>query len=244
MYKKRFAKWGFRKNPRCSQGPVVTLVTKGSCTRLPRRQYESVGALIPMPATPQLGHDDSLVLSLLTSVREWSLAFFESVIPSAVNLTTLAEQQWSENAKETSFALKLVSDLLDRGHGAMAGRMLRKVFLLIEDMLTFEAPLLIWNLLEMMYHIVMLGHEQLFHTLLAHLVALVNKRMSKAHPLSVILHKIRGLAARLPSAVVTLGRSSLTSSCFPSPSASTTEKGSSISHPLLLFSHIVSHALE
>ena len=91
-----------------------------------------------MPVTIQLGHDDNLMLSFLTSVRQWSVAFFESVMapPYGGELEcswqrTSMEQAWSEKAKETSFTLKLVSDLLDRGLGILAGRIVRKSFLLV-----------------------------------------------------------------------------------------------------------------
>ena len=249
MYKKRFAKWGFQKNSRRSATAVSTLATKDACRRLATRKHNPAAELGSMPASLQLGHDDGMMLSFLTSVRKWSVAFFESVSSRDGPLArpqqrTLIEQPWSEKAKETSFTLKLVSDLLDRGHGALAGRIARKAFLLVEDILTLEGPALIWNLLEMMYHMVTLRQEQLFQILLAHLIALINGRVSKTHPLSAMLHDLRRLVASLTSATHTPGSSSLISSSSSLPSPSTDDNGTTTTAQPGLFSRTISHLLE
>ena len=71
-----------------------------------------------MPIAPNAGYDDSLIVGFLTGVRMWSLAFFES--RGARERDLVRQQAWSEKAKETSFTLKLVSDLLARGYGGLA----------------------------------------------------------------------------------------------------------------------------
>jgi hypothetical protein len=81
----------------------------------------------------------------------------------------------------------------------MAGRMARKAFLLVEDMLTLEGPALVWNVLEMMHYMVKLRHARLFHILLAHLIALADHKFAKTHPLRAILRGLRGLVASLTS---------------------------------------------
>lgn len=169
-----------------------------------------------MPAFPGFGHHDGLKLMFLTSVRTWSAAFFE-FLQSGDRF--LASQLRSVETLEISFAFKLVIDLLDRGRGELAGRIARKAFLLIEDMLTLEGPALIWNLLEMMHNMVMLRHAQLFQMLLAHLIALANGRMPEAHPLSTMLRSLRGLVANLTS---TASKSS-----SPSPQFSSSSRSSS-----------------
>ena len=202
-----------------------------------------------VPSTLRFSHDDSLMLGFLTSVREWSVAFFEFATPYAEDLAcsqrrTSLDKPWAEKGKQTSFTFKLVSDLLDRGHGTLAGKMLRKAFLLAEDILTLEGPVLIWNLLEIMYHMVKLRHEQLFQILLAHLSALVNGRMSKAHPLSAMLHKLRGLVENLTRKALTFDNFSPTPPSSSSSSPSTSGNGTTTSSLPSIFSHIISPLLE
>jgi hypothetical protein len=225
MYKKRFAKWGFQKNSRRSAAAVQTLTTKDECRRVVSRKPSPPGELSSVPHFPGLGHHDGLMLVFLTSVRVCSVAFFESVQSRDGFLASLqqrppTDQPWPEKTKDVSFTFKLAVDLLDRGHGNLAGRTTRKAFLLVEDMLTLEAPALVWNLLEMMHHMVTLHHAQLFQMLLAHLIAMIDGRIPKTHPLPAMLHALRGLLASLASVVSTSGGSSLTSSSASSSSSS------------------------
>ena len=245
MYKKRFAKWGFQKNSRRPERDVPTLARKDACRPLETIERSSLGQLKSVPATSELCQEDSLILSFLISVRKWSVAFFESVRPCGDDLAcpqqrAPIEQTWSEKAKETSFTFKLVSDLLQRGHGALAGRLVRKAFLLVEEILTLDGPVLVWTLLEIMYHMLLLGHEQLFQILLAHLIALVHGRMSRVHPLSAMLRTLQGLVASLANRPLKPGSCSLAPSSFPSTGVNSTRK---YSQPLR-FSHLVSPLLE
>lgn len=208
MYKKRFAKWGFQKNSRHTVAENHgRKVTSKRCH--PPREQASI------PTCPRLGHQDGLMLMLLTSVRICSVAFFESVRPRDDFLAS--HQQWPEQIDESSFTFKLVMDLLDRGYGKLAGRLARKAFLLAEDMLTLKGPVLVWNLLEMMHYMVTLRHAQLFHMLLAHVSALTDGRMPKSHPISAMLRGLRGLVASLAGVPSTPGSS--TPPSLPSPSA-------------------------
>jgi hypothetical protein len=219
MYKKRFAKWGFQKYSKRSAAAVQTSRAKDGC-----RKPSPPGELGSMPTFPRFGHHDGLKLMFLTSVRTWSVAFFE-FLQSGDGFLAFQQQQppidqlRSVKTVEISFAFKLVIDLLDRGHGKLAGRMARKAFLLVEDMLTLEGPALIWNLLEMMHNMVMLRHVQLFRMLLAHLIALADGRMPEAHPLSTILRSLQGLVANLTSAA--------SSPSSPSPSFSSSSRSAS-----------------
>jgi hypothetical protein len=191
MYKKRFAKWGFQKNSKRSAATPRHLKTKEECKKVASRKASSPGELGPIPAFPGLGHGDGLTLMFLTSVWKLSMAFFESQQQFPTG------QLRPSDTKELSFAFKLVIDLLDRGHGDLAGRMARKAFLLVEDMLTLEGPALVWNLLEMMHYMVTLRHAQLFHTLLAHLIALADGQMTETHPLSAMLRGLRELVGTM-----------------------------------------------
>lgn len=195
MYKKRFAKWGFQKNTKRSTGAVQTSAVDDICTK-PSSQGE-MGSIQTFSGTST---EDELKLMFLTSVRTWSGAFFDFVRLGAGNEADQKRQPpevqpRSVEAKEISFAFMLVIELLDRGHGELAGRMARKAFLLVEGLLTFEGPALVWNLLELMHNMVKLRHAQLFHMLLSHLDSLVIHKMPETHPLSKMLRTLRRLVA-------------------------------------------------
>jgi hypothetical protein len=225
MYKKRFAKWGFQKNSKCSAPTTRPLKTTDDCRKVASRKASFSGELSSMPTSPKFSRGDNLTLIFLTSVRTWSMAFFESIqfhdgslVSRPLSNQLVAGQLQLANIKEINFAFKLVIDLLARGHGEMAGRMARKAFLLVEDMLTLEGPALVWNLLEMMHYMVKLGHVQLFQILLAHLIALVDSRMPKPHPLPALLRGLWGLVASLTSSPFPPG--SLPPPSPPSPPSS------------------------
>ena len=137
----------------------------------------------------------------LTSVRAWGAAFFETASnPSGLHVSvpqpSIVPPLVLLDTKDMGIAFKLVDDLLKRGHGDLAGRLARKAFILAESILTIaEGPVLMWNLLEMMHHMVTVRHAQLFHVLLAHLTALAEAQMTKTHPLPSLLRSLRGIIA-------------------------------------------------
>ena len=148
-----------------------------------------------VPTLPRLGHREDLMLTFLTGVQIWNVSFFDSVQSYEISMDSF--QQGSATFKEVGFTLKLATDLLDRGHGSLAGRMARKAFLLLENMLTLEGPAFVWNLLEAMHHMMTLRHVQLFRMLLAHLIALADGRMLKTHPFLTMLRSLQILVANL-----------------------------------------------
>ncbi|KAK3326131.1 hypothetical protein B0H66DRAFT_550148 [Apodospora peruviana] len=203
MYKKRFAKWGFQKNSKARNTPPQSTTGKRENEAASRDKPNQLGTLVPVPI---LDHHNYLSIRFLTSVRTWAVSFFESV-KSTTNLNTTgiippqqqwpptAQAWWSAKSGETGFTFKLVIDLLNRGHGDLAGRMARKAFLLLEDILSLEGPALAWNLLDIMHNMVMLRQTQLFQMLVAHLVALAESRMllgGTMHPLIMILRSLGG----------------------------------------------------
>ena len=177
MYKKRFAKWGFQKNSK-----------RSGTKRVSSKELGPLLGVDSLPTTPYLdGYDDS-ILTVLTSVRTYSVAFYESVRSRSSVFPT--EHLCPAQPQEISFTCKLVIDLLDRGYGDLAGRMARKAFILLEDMLKLEGPAVLWNLLDLLNQVLVAGQQRLFEMLLAHLTALAKKRTSQNHPLLVML---RGL---------------------------------------------------
>ena len=168
---------------------------------------------------PSLDTDDTLMLKFLDGVRTWSMSFYETV-KSGGEVSAQSQRSWPEESEQLNFTLKLVTDTLDRGHGTLAGRTARKAFLLAEEMLTLEGPALVWNLLEIMHHMVTLSHIQLFNMLLAHLLSVVDTMMPKNHPLPTLLRTLWAFSANLSEPQHIPGCSPLTStSSYSSPSS-------------------------
>ncbi|KAI8630636.1 hypothetical protein F5Y19DRAFT_483964 [Xylariaceae sp. FL1651] len=195
MYKKRMAKWGFRKYTMRSTAAVRNSRVDDRCNK-----PSPPGELGSIPTFSGSNHGDDLKLVFLTSVRTWAAAFFELArtgdrCQTSQQRRSLVVQPRSVEIREMNFAFKLVTDLLDRSHGELAGRVARKAFLLVEDLLTLDGPALIWNLLEVMHSMVTLRQQQLYQMLVAHLDAWVSEKIPENHPLSTMLRSLRRLVA-------------------------------------------------
>ncbi|RVX68497.1 hypothetical protein B0A52_07921 [Exophiala mesophila] len=221
MFKIRFSKWGFQKNSRRSDISVRNIKAELDSNH---RSDLGVKTRSPSPANLSLGIDDSLMLLLLSNIRACNSAFFETIQPPVCCLAVPSpiDRELLNHATDVNLVFKLVTDLLDRGHGETAGRMARKAFLLLEEMLALDVPALLWNLLEIMHHMVSVQHAHLFQMVLAHVIALENGRNSKARPLTLILQGLRDFTLHLTKATSTQGDSSP-----PSPSSSSSTSGSS-----------------
>ena len=217
MYKKRLAKWGLQKNSKRSVASGRSASTKDQCRSITNSHAGTPATTITIPTPPESSYRDVQMLMLLTSVRTWSVAFFETAmdIENPIHLSTW--QLLHSNNKSINFTFKLVADLLDRGQGKLAGRMARKAFMMLEDMLTLDPPAFVWNLFEMMYYMVTLRHAQLFRMLLVHVTALVDTKMPEKHPLSTMLRGLSGLVGNLASET--------SNSAASSPSSSTSSDG-------------------
>ncbi|KAK3619586.1 hypothetical protein LTR56_023918 [Elasticomyces elasticus] len=143
MYKKRFTKWGTQKNSRQSTTSTPTSMTmEVSRKSSPSRNRCSV------PLFRQLSNNDSVVLLFLSSVQIWSVSFYESVDSASASI----RQFPPELTEETNFTFKLVVDMLSSSQGSLAGRLARKAFLLLEEMVKLDGPALVWNMLEIIHH--------------------------------------------------------------------------------------------
>lgn len=231
MYKIRFARWGFVKNTRRSAASTPNSSADANpVQRKAKRKSRPRPHWLALPATPDLAPNEALTLDLLTSIRIWSVAFFETlqyspVHPPMLRLQPRMHQPWLEVSKEASSTFRLVIDLLEDGHGRLAGRMVRKAFLLMENMLALEAPALIWNLLEIMHNMVTLRNLQLFQILLNHLARLAEDTMTQKHPLRLILGGLQRAVANLKYPAYSRSGSSLESSVSRDRKASVDQLG-------------------
>ncbi|KAM7184964.1 hypothetical protein V8F20_012001 [Naviculisporaceae sp. PSN 640] len=204
MYKKRFAKWGFQKYKKRWATAHPTL--------------SALNMACP---------ESDVKLMFLASVRTWSSSFFEQPSESPDYLSRYVE------VFEITTAFKLVIDLLRRGYGELAGRVARKAFLLVEQLLVLDGPVLVWNLLDLMHHMA-LSHacpggdsahdatsRQLFQMLVGHVEGLVLARTHsdapETHPLPTMLRLLRRLVT-----TTTVTTSNQNSTSAPSPATITT----------------------
>lgn len=188
MYKKRFAKWGFHKNATGSRpGKAVELTSP--------------------PMTPAITAVDACTMTLFAGINLWSSTFFQSadfkhclasdgvwrqgpIHPSSGEPAAL-----QYDPERASYAFRLVARLLRDGQGVLAGRLARKAFVQVEDMMLIEGPSFIWNLLDIMHAVLVMGQGKLFHMLLTHLVGLANThRVCRNHPAALILGSLMQLA--------------------------------------------------
>ncbi|KAF4957174.1 hypothetical protein FGADI_3239 [Fusarium gaditjirri] len=198
MYKRRFTKWGFYKSKQRT--------VKSACKNKTPTQKNTPENQKPSNAT--LCHSQSFVLSLspdpletsslefLTSIHDWSISFFESLRANGLRLQDAHPSQQTDKINRydpegLSFAFRTIVELIQRGKGILAGRLTRKAFLDIEDMLHVEAPLFIWNVLEIMYHMVRLGQTQLLGMLLMQLVELASNIHEMHHPVIKMLKSLQ-----------------------------------------------------
>ncbi|KAF5702523.1 hypothetical protein FMUND_13436 [Fusarium mundagurra] len=130
------------------------------------------------------------------SIHDWSNSFFESLYTDGLHLRSIHSSPRTAkinryDPEELSFAFRTIVELIQRGKGILAGRLTRKAFLDIENMLQVEAPLFIWNVLEIMYHMVRLGQTQLLGMLLMQLVELASNTHEMQHPVIKMLKSLQ-----------------------------------------------------
>lgn len=190
MYKKRFAKWGFRKNADRSRPGKTAAELTG-----------------PPPRTPAITTVDACTMTLFAGINLWTSTFFQSADfkqclasngvwrQGPIYPPTSGRPTPQYDPERASYAFRLVARLLRDGHGVLAGRLARRAFVQIEDMMLIEGPSFIWNLLDIMHAILVMGQGKLFHMLLVHLVGLVSTHHAcKNHPAALILGSLMQLA--------------------------------------------------
>ncbi|KAM0213950.1 hypothetical protein ACHAQD_009163 [Fusarium lateritium] len=98
--------------------------------------------------------------------------------------------------EQLSFAFRTILELIQCGKGVLAGRLTRRAFLDVEAMLHVEGPLFIWNVLEIMYHMVRLGQAQILNMLVVQLIELASNIHTGIHPAVKILRSLQ-MAVRI-----------------------------------------------
>src|SRR6478752_322609 len=189
MYKRRFTKWGFYKS---KQRNGKTACKKKAPTPKNTPETQKRPHSQPLILSPSPNSLETSSLEFLTSIHDWSTSFYESLRTKGLHLQDTHPSQPAGKINRydpegLSFAFRTIVELIQRGKGILAGRLTRKAFLDIENMLHAEAPLFIWNVLEIMYHMVRLGQTQLLGMLLAQLVELASNIHEMKHPVIKML---------------------------------------------------------
>ncbi|KIL96649.1 hypothetical protein FAVG1_01393 [Fusarium avenaceum] len=190
MYKKRFTKWGFCKNRPRNTPTTLQCPKRKALTYTTSRDYHR------LHPSPKSSPSEAASLALLTSIQNWSTSFHESVtqglIPSENQVVSPPNDKFNRyDPEQLSFAFRTILELVRCGKGDLAGRLTRRAFLDIEAMLHVEGPLFIWNVLEIMYHMVRLDQAQILDMLVVQLVELSSKIHSATHPLITVLRNLQ-----------------------------------------------------
>ncbi|WZH43951.1 Clr5 domain-containing protein [Fusarium acuminatum] len=190
MYKKRFTKWGFCKNKPRNTSTTLQCPKRKTVTHTTSRAYQT------LHLSPKSSPLEAASLALLTSIQNWSTSFHESVnqglIPPENQVVSPPNDKLNRyDPEQLSFAFRTILELVRCGKGDLAGRLTRRAFLDIEAMLHVEGPLFIWNVLEIMYHMVRLGQAQILDMLMMQLVELASKIHSATHPLITVLRNLQ-----------------------------------------------------
>ncbi|KAH8647657.1 Clr5 domain-containing protein [Xylariales sp. PMI_506] len=177
MYKKRLMKWGFMKNSSQHTPDTDEDIAKSTATSW-CHPGSAPGSSVASCMIVPLSHVDSGDLHFVSKVRDWTLSYFQSGMAPTPCL------RWSESVH---YAIKLAADLLSRGQGTLAGRMVRKSFLLLEDSLRLDGPALIWNMTELIFLVAQKGNQFLLRLLLNHILNLARHHHHLQHPLVQII---------------------------------------------------------
>jgi hypothetical protein len=150
---------------------------------------------------------DTCTMTLFAGINLWTSAFFQSADfkqrlashgiwkQGPIYPPTSGRPAVQYDPDRASYAFRLVAKLLRDGQGLLAGRLARKAFVQVEDMMLIEGPSFIWNMLDIMHAILVMGQGKLFHMLLIHLVGLASTHHAcKNHPAALILGSLMQLA--------------------------------------------------
>ncbi|KAK7429472.1 hypothetical protein QQZ08_004064 [Neonectria magnoliae] len=159
MYKKRFTKWGFVKNRRRDPGQ--------SSRKLDDKPSQSTAITnINMPPP----HHS--LAAVVTGIRDWSTAALES-----------GDERNGHYSTDMYSTFILASELLSHGQGSLAGKAIRKAFVLLESGTEDDSPVVMWNLVDMMYEMAVQEQTKLLQLYVGHFARLSQQRLPGDHPL-------------------------------------------------------------
>ncbi|KAK8055887.1 hypothetical protein PG993_001114 [Apiospora rasikravindrae] len=147
--------------------------------------------VLPIQPSPLPSHQANL--RYLTKVRDWATSYFDHGQPAQE--TSLEPRAPHLAAEFVNTSFKLVDELLQRGHGQLAGRVARQAFTRVEDLFCGETPVLLMNLSELIYTIAAREQLRLFALFVNYLLSLAEAKYGYGHPLVQIMASLQKAAA-------------------------------------------------
>ncbi|KAI0155319.1 Clr5 domain-containing protein [Xylariaceae sp. FL1272] len=196
MYKKRISKWQLHKYKRRARSvaePTPSIETADSPAA---RRTSSIARRPPSASLPpQVAklETDSTVQALLTNMRRLSL-MHNAPIRNPPGVQPDSEVGLTPSGiigvSQLYLAFALGSTLFARGHGQLAGKAVRKAFLMLEDIIKNAHFGLDWVIIDLLYDFASRGQHELFSAFVAHLANLAHVLLPHHHPLHQIAEQL------------------------------------------------------
>ncbi|KAF2972770.1 hypothetical protein GQX73_g756 [Xylaria multiplex] len=192
MYKKRIGRWQLHKYRRrkCLNSKQAGSRLQGDHTT----RRHNVAPIIPRTSAvtlpthlPDIEIDQAAKI-LLSNMRQLTFmhkgpdrgaAEFVGLAPSGILAVT-----------QLYVTFSLGSTLFVKGQGKLAGKAVRKAFLMLEDIIKNAHFGLDWLLLDLLYDFVTRGQEALYATLVAHLANVADILLPRSHPVNLIANQL------------------------------------------------------
>jgi hypothetical protein len=197
MYKMRFRKWGAFKNKTKRRGNFVTGTVPGSNSRL-----QVDGTLPNDPGQGNAAAPDEPLLSpvapnptdpylhpkrALAAIHEWIDANYSAqmwrVGSQGVQTGTTHGPQHSHGFLEVHVIVKFAFALYSRNEQLLAGKALRKAFVVLEDAIFDKSPEMILHMIHIMVDLVLRRQEDVLNMFLAQFSGIAGCHLPANHPL-------------------------------------------------------------
>ncbi|KAK7409518.1 hypothetical protein QQX98_008302 [Neonectria punicea] len=126
--------------------------------------------------------------AVVAGIRDWSTAALESV-----------DERNGHHSTDMYSTFILASELLSHSQGNLAGKAIRKAFVLLESGVEDDSPVAVWNLIDMMYEMAVQEQTKLLQLFLGHFARLAQQRLPAGHPLVRISREMPSHADSSPA---------------------------------------------
>ncbi|KAK9781818.1 putative Clr5 domain-containing protein [Seiridium cardinale] len=189
MYKKHFSDWNLRKYRERSTDKQLKRVVVRSGSQLGSCQ-QPASPLTPLTAQLQdiPCHRKTLSLfhniSWFNEVKLESMLTLEAGVPkSSLEFTPLQTFHPVESV-EVYGLFAFATSLFRRDLGHLAGKAIRKAFIVVERAMQKLDVHFMWNFVDIMYGMVLRGQEELLQLFLSHIAALSSRLLHTRHPIA------------------------------------------------------------
>ncbi|KAI3324296.1 hypothetical protein HD806DRAFT_494655 [Xylariaceae sp. AK1471] len=205
MYKKRMRRWQLRKykrrnRPGAEEAESTTAVVasgRGDVQPDSRKRQAIVpivprtSVITPPPLPSQLTDVDVdySVKTILLNLRQISF-MPPKAAQSEIEEAGPVPPPGTFAVSQLYATFSLSSTLFARGQGKLAGKAVRKAFLMLEDIVRNEYFGLDWLLIDLLYDFINRGQDKLYATFMAHLANIANICLPHHHPLHRVAEQL------------------------------------------------------